>query len=76
MMAVMPYQLWLAEAKRKYLLFVLTEAKGNQCKAAEMMHVHRNTTNRLLSESGITNQEIRAIRLQSQIERLQPHVSS
>lgn len=74
-MAVIPYQLWLAEAKRNYLLYVLQQAQGNQCKAAELMRVHRNTTNRMLSESGITSQEIRAIRLQSQIERQHTHVS-
>lgn len=36
--------------KRTYLLRVLKQCRGNQCKAAERMGVHRNTITRYLDE--------------------------
>ncbi|MBW4028234.1 MAG: hypothetical protein HIU93_12665 [Acidobacteria bacterium] len=45
--------------KRRYLLEVLTRHKGNQCKAAEELGMHRNTLSRTLSELEMTKAQIR-----------------
>ncbi len=36
--------------KRRYILEVLAQHKGNQCKAAEALGMHRNTLSRTLTE--------------------------
>ena len=48
------------EFKRQYLREVLSANKGNQCKAAEELGVHRNTLSRTMAELGISLAEIRA----------------
>lgn len=45
--------------KRRYLLEVLTRHKGNQCKAAEELGMHRNTLSRTLAELEMTKAQIR-----------------
>ena len=45
--------------KRRYLLEVMTHHKGNQCKAAEELGMHRNTLSRTLSELGLDTVQIR-----------------
>ena len=45
--------------KRRYLLEVLTQHKGNQCKAAEELGMHRNTLSRTLAELDLDRAQIR-----------------
>ena len=46
--------------KRRYLLEVLTQHKGNQCKAAEELGMHRNTLSRTLAELDMSPAQIRS----------------
>ena len=45
--------------KRRYILEVLAAHKGNQCKAAEELGMHRNTLARTLAELDLNMTEIR-----------------
>lgn len=45
--------------KRRYILEVLAHHKGNQCKAAEELGMHRNTLSRTLAELDLDTTEIR-----------------
>ena len=45
--------------KRRYLLEVLAHHKGNQCKAAEELGMHRNTLRRTLAELDLDTAQIR-----------------
>ena len=45
--------------KRRYILEVLSRHKGNQCKAAEELGMHRNTLSRTLSELDMDTAAIR-----------------
>jgi len=45
--------------KRRYILEVLAHHKGNQCKAAEELGVHRNTLSRTLAELDMNTAQIR-----------------
>ena len=45
--------------KRRYILEVLTQHKGNQCKAAEELGMHRNTLSRTLAELNMDTAQIR-----------------
>lgn len=38
------------EFKKKFILAVLQENKGNQCKAARQLGMHRNTLSRTITE--------------------------
>ena len=55
-----PYEEAVREFKRHYLREVLIAHKGNQCKAAEELKMHRNTLSRTMAELGIELSEIRA----------------
>lgn len=46
--------------KRQYLREVLVAHKGNQCKAAEELGMHRNTLSRTMAELGLDLADIRA----------------
>ena len=46
--------------KRQYLLEVLRAHRGNQCKAAEELGMHRNTLSRAMAELGLELAEVRA----------------
>jgi DNA-binding NtrC family response regulator len=46
--------------KRQYLLEVLRAHRGNQCKAAEELGMHRNTLSRTMSELDLAVAEVRA----------------
>jgi Fis family transcriptional regulator len=41
------------EFKKRFILEVLASHRGNQCKAAKELGVHRNTLSRTLEELGI-----------------------
>jgi Fis family transcriptional regulator len=45
--------------KRRYILEVLAQHKGNQCKAAEELGMHRNTLSRTLTELELDSSQIR-----------------
>ena len=46
--------------KRRYILEVLAQHKGNQCKAAEELGMHRNTLSRTLAELEMDTAQIRS----------------
>jgi Fis family transcriptional regulator, factor for inversion stimulation protein len=48
------------EFKRQYLREVLIAHRGNQCKAAEELGMHRNTLSRAMAELGLDLAEVRA----------------
>ena len=48
------------EFKRQYLREVLIRHRGNQCKAAEELGMHRNTLSRTMAELGLNLAEVRA----------------
>ena len=47
------------EFKKRFILAVLQENKGNQCRAARELGMHRNTLNRTLTELKIDLQPMR-----------------
>jgi Fis family transcriptional regulator, factor for inversion stimulation protein len=48
------------EFKKRYLLEVLASHRGNQCKAAKELGMHRNTLSRTIAELNIDPLQIRA----------------
>jgi len=49
----------IRQFKRRYILEVLAHHKGNQCKAAEELGMHRNTLSRTLAELELDTAQIR-----------------
>ena len=49
----------IKQFKRRYILEVLAHHKGNQCKAAEELGMHRNTLSRTLAELELDTVQIR-----------------
>lgn len=47
------------EFKRRFILEVLAGHRGNQCKAAKELGVHRNTLSRILAELDIDPTQVR-----------------
>ncbi|MGC2639924.1 MAG: helix-turn-helix domain-containing protein [Acidobacteriaceae bacterium] len=47
------------EFKRRFILEVLAGHRGNQCKAAKELGVHRNTLSRILAELEIDPTQVR-----------------
>jgi Fis family transcriptional regulator, factor for inversion stimulation protein len=54
------YEDAVREFKRQYLREVLIAHRGNQCKAAEELGMHRNTLSRTMAELGLDLSEVRA----------------
>ncbi|MGA8043388.1 MAG: helix-turn-helix domain-containing protein [Terracidiphilus sp.] len=54
------YEEAVREFKKQYLREVLLANRGNQCKAAEELGIHRNTLSRKMSELGLNLAEVRA----------------
>jgi DNA-binding NtrC family response regulator len=54
------YEDAVREFKKQYLREVLVAHRGNQCKAADEMGVHRNTLSRTMAELGLSLVEVRA----------------
>lgn len=53
------YEDAVREFKRRYLLHVLVNHRGNQCKSAEELGMHRNTLSRTLAELNIDTAQVR-----------------
>ena len=49
----------IRQFKKRYILEVLTHHKGNQCKAATELGMHRNTLSRTLAELDMDTAQIR-----------------
>jgi len=56
----MRYDDAVREFKKQYLREVLVAHRGNQCKAAEELGIHRNTLSRAMAELGLDLAEVRA----------------
>ena len=54
------YEDAVREFTRSYLREVLVAHRGNQCKAAEELGMHRNTLSRAMAELGLSLAEVRA----------------
>ena len=57
--AGIPYSDAVRQFKRRYILEVLAHHKGNQCKAATELGMHRNTLSRTLAELDLDTAQIR-----------------
>ncbi len=57
--AGVPYTEAVRQFKKRYILEVLAQHKGNQCKAAEELGMHRNTLSRTLTELDLSTAQIR-----------------
>ena len=57
--AGMTYVDAVREFKKRFILEVLARHRGNQCKAAEELGMHRNTLSRTLTELGMDSTQIR-----------------
>ena len=53
------YEDAVREFKRQYLREVLVAHRGNQCKAAEELGMHRNTLSRVLADLDIDPAQVR-----------------
>jgi len=54
------YEDAVREFKKQYLREVLMANRGNQCKAAEELGMHRNTLSRTMADLGLDLAEVRA----------------
>ena len=54
------YEDAVREFKKQYLREVLIAHRGNQCKAAEELGMHRNTLSRAMADLGLQLSEVRA----------------
>lgn len=57
--AGIPYAEAVRQFKKRYILEVLSHHKGNQCKAADELGMHRNTLSRTLAELDMDTAQIR-----------------
>ncbi len=57
--AGIPYADAVRQFKKRYILEVLARHKGNQCKAATELGMHRNTLSRTLAELDVDSARIR-----------------
>lgn len=54
------YEAAVREFKRRFLLHVLASNRGNQCKSADVLGMHRNTLSRTMVELELDSAAIRA----------------
>jgi DNA-binding NtrC family response regulator len=67
------YEDAVRQFKRQYLLEVLRAHRGNQCKAAEELGMHRNTLSRTMAELELELTEVRqGLKRPVRSERLVP----
>ena len=57
--AGIPYADAVREFKKRYITEVLARHRGNQCKAAEELGMHRNTLSRTLNELELNTAQIK-----------------
>ncbi len=57
--AGVPYAEAVREFKKRFILEVLARHRGNQCKAAEELGMHRNTLSRTLAELDMDTAQIK-----------------
>jgi len=57
----MLYDSAVKEFKRSFIYHVLEQSRGNQCKAARSLQMHRNTLSRTLHELDISATEVRTM---------------
>ncbi len=57
--AGIPYNDAVREFKKRYITEVLARHRGNQCKAAEELGMHRNTLSRTLTELDLNTAQIK-----------------
>jgi len=50
----------VCEFKKRFILTVLEDSRGNQCKAARLLGMHRNTLSRTISELKLNVKDLRA----------------
>ncbi len=55
----LPYADAVREFKKRFILEVLAKYRGNQCKAAEELGMHRNTLSRTLTELELDSAQIK-----------------
>lgn len=53
------YEEAVREFRKSFLIEVLSQHRGNQCKAAKELGMHRNTLSRAITELGIDPAQIR-----------------
>ena len=53
------YSEGVREFKKRFILTVLQENKGNQCRAAHQLEMHRNTLSRTIAELKIDVRQLR-----------------
>ena len=53
------YEDAVREFKKRFVLAVLSDNRGNQCRAAKQLHMHRNTLSRILAELQIDVRQVR-----------------
>ena len=53
------YEEGVREFKRRFLLHVLANHRGNQCKSADELGMHRNTLSRTLAELDLDASQVR-----------------
>jgi DNA-binding NtrC family response regulator len=46
--------------QKGFVVETLKQCRGNQCKAAEQLGMHRNSFHRLMTELGVTAKEVKA----------------
>ena len=49
----------VCEFKKRFILTVLEDTGGNQCKAARELHMHRNTLSRTITELKLNVKDLR-----------------
>ena len=54
------YEAAVREFKKQYIYGVLAVHRGNQCRAARELNMHRNTLSRILSELEIDVRQVRS----------------
>lgn len=70
-----PYDEAVRAFKRQYLREILLANRGNQCKAAVEMGIHRNTLSRTMNELGLELSEVRA-GVKRPVRSVRPVISS
>lgn len=55
----MSYDEAVKQFKKKVVLEAIKEERGNMCRAARRLEIHRNTVTRLMQEVGLNSKQVR-----------------